>query len=317
MLRIVLFRVIISLYTSLVRILLLDEMWGPVNILRQTRNYSGRSAYAQFDANKNPFINDYDFVLVPNEKLISLAERFPQAKRIHICMENPDIWSPPYDFLSRIGTIFTPFPEAIRGLPNECRIIQSYPCVPWFYDIEFSTQSGVTHVPLNSRSELSDLMSFSMPPKQKLLSIIISSKNGGVGYAWRTELAHALKKYFGDYIDIFGFGHNPLSNKKDALDNYLATIVLENSSHPFYITEKIADALLGWSMPIYCGSTSISSLLPGYEWTLEFGSDVDSCCIQVKNYLHKMLGDISTLSSIRPHVLSRLNLFEEIPSLLR
>ena len=250
---------------------------------------------------------------MPSETMLPSALKYPQKKRFFICMENPDIWSPSYEFLSHMGSIFTPFPDSINGLPTECQIIQSYPCVPWFYDIEFSTNSGLIHVPLNSRSELSEMLGFPMPRKTKLLSIIISSKNGGPGYSWRTQFASALKRYFGDCVDIFGFGHNPLMNKKEALDPYLSTIVLENSSHPYYITEKIADAVLGWSTPIYCGSNSISRLLPGYEWTLQFGSDVDSCCLQVKKYIHKILSDSSTLSYIRPIILNRLNLFEEIP----
>ncbi|QNI83938.1 glycosyltransferase 10 family protein [Synechococcus sp. PROS-7-1] len=294
------------------QILLLDEMWGPISILRQTINCSGLSSRAKFSSNCDQDFG-YDYILVQDEKNMSAARKYPQVKRIHICMENPDIWSPSLKFLSNIDFIFTPFPQVLANLPTKCRVIQSYPCVPWFYDIDFSTNAGLTHVPLHSTSELSQLITFPMPKKDKLLSIILSSKNGGLGYGWRLQFANALKSYFGDLIDIYGFGHNPLANKKDAIDPYLATIVLENSSHPFYITEKIADAVLGWSMPIYCGSESISNLLPGYKWTLQFGSDIDACCRQVKQYLHQILGDSTVLPSIRTILLNRLNLFEEIP----
>ena len=216
-----------NLQVGQVRIHLLDEMWGPVNLLRQTRYYSGKSSRAYFDTKSDESL-DYDYVFVPNEHKLSAASKFSKNKRFHICMENPDIWSPSYEFLSQMGFIFTPFPEAINSLPSDCQIIQSYPCVPWFYDIDFSVDAGLTHVPLHSRSELSELLSFPMPRKKKLLSIIISSKSGGPGYLWRTRFARALKSFFGECVDVYGFGHNPLMNKKDALDQYLATIVLEN-----------------------------------------------------------------------------------------
>ena len=97
-------------FINLVRILLLDEMWGPVNILRQTKNYSGLSSRAQFQANVDD-VERYDYVFVPNEHTLPNALKFSKSKRFHICMENPSIWSPSPEFLSNIGCIFTPFPE--------------------------------------------------------------------------------------------------------------------------------------------------------------------------------------------------------------
>ena len=298
------------------RVALLSPKWGGVNILRQTKLFSGITSSAQFCIHPNDF-NNCDYVIVPSEDALDQARSFSKKRRVHVCMENPSIWSPSLDFLSNIGIILTPFPEAIAGLSKESKIIQSYPCVPWFYDIEFSITSGLSHVPLKSRSDLGKLLSFPAPRKTKLLSVILSSKQGSDGYAWRIQLANALKKEFGDLLDIYGFGHNPLANKRDAIDPYLATIVLENCSHPYYITEKLADALLGWSYPIYCGSESISSLLPGYNKILDFGSSISACCSKVKSYIHDILLDSCMLSQIRAIALRRLNLFYEVPSLLK
>ena len=298
------------------KIALLSPKWGPVNLLRQTKNYSGIASLASFHIHPSDFHQcDYAYAL-SEEDLPSVME-FSKNKRFYICMENPQIWSPSIKFLSNFGTIFTPFPDLIKDLPSDCNVVQSYPCVPWFYDINFCTNSGLLHVPLKSNSELSQMLSFPMPSKTKLISLVLSAKDGGAaGYSWRIQLANSLKKYFGDLLDIYGFGHNPLPNKRTAFDPYLITIVCENSSHPYYITEKIADAVLGWSTPIYCGSKSLSHLLPEYQWTLEFGSDVEVCCMQVQKYIRQILDDTHVLSSSRSILLRRLNLFEEIPRLL-
>lgn len=294
-------------------IALLSSDWGPVNLLRQTNYFSGVSSNAHFHINKSNYCR-CDFALTTDESNLKDVLEFPHSRRVFICMENPQIWSPSLSFLSNFGFIFTPFPDFINQLSPHCRIINSYPCVPWFYDIDFSISAGLIHVPLHSRSDLSAMLSFRFPRKTKLLSIVLSSKANADGYSWRLQLAYALKSYFGDLVDIFGFGHNPLPNKKDAFVDYLATVVFENSSHPYYITEKLPDAVLGWSMPIYCGSESFTQLFPEYRWSLPFGSDVSTCLILVKQFIHEILSDSHTLEYIRPTILRRLNLFDEIPS---
>ncbi len=297
------------------KIALLNPKWGPVNILRQTSQYSGISSNAQFYVHPDKF-SECDYVLVGSPEQIQEAQSFSREKRVYVCMENPQIWMPSFEFLSQIGNILTPFPQTLDALAPACNIIESYPCVPWFYGIEFSTSAGLTHVPLQSTSELDSLLGQPLPAKTKLLSVILSSKGGTPGYDWRLEFVNALTRHLPGAVDVYGFGHNPLPNKKDALDPYVATIVIENSSHPSYITEKIADAVIGWAMPIYCGSSSISSLLPDYPWSLVFGSDIDTCCRHVELYMRQILRDTSCIFSIRKSILRRLNLFDEVPSQL-
>lgn len=301
------------------KIALANSTWGKVNILRQTVQYSGVSSSARFVVNKGDF-KSCDFLLATDfddRYEQEWFKDFPIERRVCLCMENPLVWSPTAEHFSQFGVVITPFPNSVPKTIQYQSVIQSLPCVPWFYDIDFSTRSGLLHVPLKSRSELGWLMDRPIPKKRKLISMILSSKRLNKGYEWRLEFAAGLKRALGEALDIYGFGHNPLANKKDAIDPYLITVVLENSSHPFYITEKVADAVLGWAMPVYCGSVTMESLLEGYPWQIEFGSDITSSCRRVKRYVNEIISNKTSLRSIRELLLSRLNLFEEVPLALQ
>jgi len=232
-------------------------------------------------------------------------------------MENPSIWHPSVDFLAHFGIILTPFPDIYQKIAPSSIVITSFPCVPWFYDIEFSTKSGLQHVPLKSNSELYALESLQIPSKNKLISIILSSKSKGNGYQWRSQIASCLKSELGNMIDIYGFGHKPLANKRDGIDPYLITIVFENDTHPFYITEKLVDAVLGWASPIYCGSNSIEEILPNYKWRIPFGCDVVDAKTLIIKYMKEIVLKPSILRTAREKVMERLNLFQEIPRVVK
>ena len=61
------------------------------------------------------------------------------------------------------------------------------------------------------------------------------------GHQKRLLFVNELQKNFKDQIDFFGFGFNPIDNKKDAIDPYHYSIALENSNMNNWFTEKITD----------------------------------------------------------------------------
>lgn len=92
--------------------------------------------------------------------------------------------------------------------------------------------------------------------KNKLISIIASSKNQTIGHILRHEVINTLKQ--NNYpIDIYGFGYNPVNNKLEALKDYAFSIVIENSKTPYYFTEKLIDSFMTGTVPIYWGCTHI------------------------------------------------------------
>jgi hypothetical protein len=63
-------------------------------------------------------------------------------------------------------------------------------------------------------------------------------------------------------LEVFGYGMGHLDNKADAIDPYKYHLVIENHSCPHHWTEKLADAYLGYSLPIYFGCTNPEDYFP-------------------------------------------------------
>ena len=59
-------------------------------------------------------------------------------------------------------------------------------------------------------------------------------------------------------IEVIGAGYEPFEKKEDGLKSYRYSIIIENSSEYDYFTEKLIDACLLETIPIYWGAPNIS-----------------------------------------------------------
>ena len=93
--------------------------------------------------------------------------------------------------------------------------------------------------------------------KNNLSSLIASSQNKLKGH----KLRHKIAKYIKNNelnIAVIGRGYKPFENKEDGLKSFRYSIVIENSSEQDYFTEKLVDACLLETIPIYWGAPNIS-----------------------------------------------------------
>ena len=93
--------------------------------------------------------------------------------------------------------------------------------------------------------------------KNNLASLIASSQNKLKGH----KLRHKIAKYIKNNelnIAVIGRGYKPFENKEDGLKSFRYSIVIENSSEQDYFTEKLVDACLLETIPIYWGAPNIS-----------------------------------------------------------
>jgi len=291
-----------------------EPRWGRTTILRQTSQYSGI-----IDDCTRYYINPdsamtCDYVLLGDAN-ISSTWRSCGIKVVYAVLENPEIWMPSKSFLEHVDIVVTPY-DLSSSLANNTKQIISHTCVPWFYGISFATDQGLLHHPLSSRLELDAMTSLPIPKKSRLLSIVVSNKGCTRGHRWRKELAVSLRSFFGNQIDIYGFGHNPISDKRHAIDRYAYTIVVENEVGNLYVTEKIVDSLLGWSCPIYSGSPMIEEIIGGPVPQIEFGGDIDSAVKKIAKIVSNLTIDYGCIRELRNNALKRLNLMSHVPYLL-
>jgi len=106
------------------------------------------------------------------------------------------------------------------------------------------------------------LMAEAPPQKTELFSTICSAKQMPYTmHARRYAFTHRLKENVPE-LEIFGWGVRYIEHKYDAIDPYKFHLAIENHASEHHWTEKLADAFLGYSVPIYCGCTNVFDYFP-------------------------------------------------------
>lgn len=163
-----------------------------------------------------------------------------------------------------------------------------------------------------------EFKAMSYPEKNKKISCVVSSK-----HAHRANYVRSL--FNGDSpIDLYGRGHNKAvygDNYKGSLDydgkcklrgllDYEYSIVLENSQQTNYFTEKLADALLSWSLPLYWGCPNIIDLFPENSYLL-INTNHDNPIDEINEIIKKPV-DVEALGKARDLILDEYNIWEVI-----
>jgi hypothetical protein len=202
---------------------------------------------------------NYDLLLTFGEQSMTQQikeSKVPRERRFCILMENPRFYFVDQAYLALHKYVISPFEIE---LPDGVELIQTHPAIPWFYDIDFDTNIGLTHsiVNHNNQRNLEFYCEEINKPRTRLASMITSTKGMSEGHKLRVALAVNLKNYLKNNIDLYGFGHQPIANKRQALEDYRFSIVVENDLSDYFMTEKLCDAILGGTTPIYIGASKV------------------------------------------------------------
>ena len=101
-----------------------------------------------------------------------------------------------------------------------------------------------------------------MPEKTGLISVVCSTKTATSAQRARLALVSLLKERLGDALHVYGREFNPVDDKMSAIAPYKYHVVLENNLLPHFWTEKLSDAWLGWSLPLYLGAPNLGTVCP-------------------------------------------------------
>jgi len=96
--------------------------------------------------------------------------------------------------------------------------------------------------------------------KTAMCSLIASGKRSQDGHALR----HALARHVADEgldVDLIGHGYRPFYHKAEGLVPYRYSVVIENVSERNFFTEKLIDAILCQTVPIYWGCPNIADFM--------------------------------------------------------
>lgn len=196
---------------------------------------------------------------------------------------------------AQVWTTHTSIQHPHRLLRNEGQ--------PWHYGLN----AGAIHPqPL----QFDDFLTMQKPTKQKLLSVICSNKAVTPDHRKRLEFVASLKAAFGDQIDVFGRGIRDMDDKSEAILPYKYHIVLENDHSDYFMTEKIADAFLGWSYPIYFGGSEAYHRFPEGSFTAIDIYDTKNAILIIRDAIanHTAEGAAEQVDAARTAVLWKNNI---------
>lgn len=166
---------------------------------------------------------------------------------------------------------------------NHPGVIYDQQSIPWFVGWQHDFEKGEW---LKDYSKSYDeLKGIENVNKDKLASVIVSNKVTTSGHRKRLWFIKKLKKYLGKKIDLYGRGFNPVPDKWNAIAPYKYHICFENTATEDYWTEKISDAFLGLSYPIYWGCTNIDDYFPKDSFSYIDIRDSDKAVQQVEDLL--------------------------------
>jgi hypothetical protein len=166
----------------------------------------------------------------------------PRARRIVMLTEPPEIKTYRRRFLEQFGVAVSP----MRLSRFSGTAIRSQAALPWFYGTE--TLDELRHMP--------------PPPKTNAVSVVITRKTKTPQHRARLRFVEQLQRRIGDRLQIHGVGFHSVENKREAIDPVKYHLALENNIHEHFWTEKIADAYLGWTLPLYSGCPNMADYVP-------------------------------------------------------
>lgn len=233
----------------------LSDPFTSWSILRQTPGSLGVWGDYEFIINKE--IKEYDFWVVYEGLNEEESTSCPPQNTIIITGEPPDIKKYNPSFLAQFATVITCQPNITHS-----NVVLSQQSQPWHAGV-FRTPNGTNIIKL----DYDYFRKIGEIHKTRLISTICSSKSMTKGHRQRLRFIKKLKTHFGQNIDVFGSGFNSIPDKWDAIYPYKYHIVLENSSIENYWTEKLSDAFLARSYPIYYGCKNLSSYFPTSSFT--------------------------------------------------
>ncbi len=198
---------------------------------------------------------DYDWLVVYHDipdkdsLVIEHPRHCPREKTILITLEPSSVTVYGSDYVKQFGTVITfqeswalPHPNARRRAPG----------LMWYYGYSFDAGTALSYDQLRAEK----------PRKTHLISMMCSSRTGKVTlHTLRRNFSAKLQKDLPE-LDVFGHGIQRIDDKAEALRPYQYHIVVENHVCRHHLTEKLADAFLGYALPFYHGAPNTAEYFP-------------------------------------------------------
>ena len=257
----------------------------------------------------NSKINTADIWIV-FEDLKDEVEYCKVPKENVIYLNNETSFKKNYFFENHMVEFLNQFNFTYGCYPNlKQNHINTYPFLPWMIHANHGDSI------FNKTNLNYDFFSnFKNTEKQIEMSVICSNKKNTENHALRIEFLKILKDHFKDNLQWFGNGFNEIENKFEVISNSKYHIVLENDSKYNLISEKLYDAYLGLSFPIYYGAPNINDYFDKNSLKTVNINDVSGSIATIENVIKNNLyeNNLNLLTYEKEKVLNDYNMYNRI-----
>ena len=182
-----------------------------------------------------------DHLIVFAKRAMHIQSHGSCPAHLSMIVAEPKIMSADHHHILRLSArrffrVFTYDPQLLAHLPNGLML-------PY----------GTTWVPQWERLQIA---------KTKELSLIASAKKDHPGHKLRHQIVAHLQAQRPE-AEILGRGYQPFDKKSDGLAPYRYSVVIENVQEPNYFSEKLIDAILCETVPLYWGCPNIADFFAG------------------------------------------------------
>ena len=278
-------------------------------LIRQTPNSGGTWGNCTYYINQN--IEECDYWIVYDSINNTEKVRCPKENVILITGEPPSVKKYSNSFIRQFHTIITCHKDIKLG-----NVIYRQQGLPWM--------AGARYLKEDKKWDdknfmcYNDFLSMDSSKKNKEISIILSNKTFTEGHEQRIRFLNKIRDTYGEKIEVFGRGFNEIEDKIDGLANFKYSIVLENSVYRDYWTEKLADAFLCESYPIYYGCPNIHDYFPKGSLTQIDIFNVDEAANIIKLVMEsdEYGKSLDSIKKSKELVLDQFNLFSLIGNVI-
>ncbi len=282
-------------------------------LLRQTPEMKGIWGDCKFLINSDVDKCDWWFVL-HGSGIVNTEECLCDPNHIvYVSME-------PSENMSRVSKIFLDqFSHLIicdRDIdhPN----ISYMNWLTWWVGIVVNKAHGKHIFSPNHNIDYNQLSMMQPMVKRNKISIVLSDKDFSKGHKKRIKFINKIiNSPISKYVDVYGHGYNPIPDKWDAIAPYKYHLVLENSTQKDYWSEKLGDAFLGFSFPIYYGCPNILDYFSKDSLCVINIDEVDRSIEIIQSIIENNLYDISldAINIARDQILNQYNVFNLMANL--
>jgi hypothetical protein len=245
---------------------------------------------------------DYWFVYENLKK--SETTLCPRSNVIFITGEPPEVRHYNTFFLRQFAKVLTAQPIILHR-----NVVHTQTGLPWYVGVRYIKAERRWD---NHHSQTYDILkSEKTVKKTKTMSVVTSDKVAIKGHRKRLEFVQKLERRFGNEIDVFITNKIDLEDKWDAIAPYKYHITIENTVCRDFWTEKLTDAYLGLSYPIYHGCPNLESYFPPECFSRIDINDFESSVVTIENLLHNDIYNekLAGLQACKDLILDRYNVF--------